>query len=110
MNTSTSSSTKNLLISVGIILAAVLGYYVFSPDFSSNSDSLLQESSQDNLAGAQVLSLLNQIGSLQIDANFFKGAAFTSLQDYSVAIPPQTVGRPNPFAPLPGLKSVTPSR
>ena len=96
-------SKKNLYITAGVIAAAVLGYYAFFSTPSADNSALLQQESGDIVIGTQVLSLLNQIQSLHIDTALFQSAAFRSLQDYSVAIPPQTVGRPNPFAPLPGI-------
>lgn len=52
--------------------------------------------------GAAELNLLNQVRSLKIDTALFTDPTFVSLRDYSVAITPEPVGRPNPFAPLPG--------
>ncbi len=52
--------------------------------------------------GADVLGLLNQIQSLKIDSSIFRSAVYKSLQDFSVEVPPEGVGRDNPFAPFPG--------
>ena len=51
---------------------------------------------------SQVLSLLSQISNLHIQAQLFQDPAYLKLNDYSVPIPEKNVGRPNPFAPLPG--------
>ena len=48
----------------------------------------------------RVLSLLNQINSLKIDTSIFNSLVYRSLVDYSITIPEQNVGRPNPFAPI----------
>jgi hypothetical protein len=99
------SSKKTWIISAGIILAAILAYYAFFAGAPAVTDvGTLEAQSNGQVVGAQVLSLLNQIQSLQIDKNFFQTPAYLSLQDHTVAIPPVIVGRPNPFAPLPGIK------
>lgn len=95
------SSMKNWIIVAIIIAVAAIVYFMFFAGVpEASSQSLLQASPEDIAVGAQVLGLLNQIQSLQIDDSFFTGAAYNSLQDYSVAVPPLPVGRENPFAPI----------
>ena len=55
------------------------------------------------VVGAQVLALLNQMQSLKINTSLFKDPGYNTLIEHPVVIPPVTVGRPNPFAPLPGF-------
>ena len=38
--------------------------------------------------------------SVKLDEELFNSAVFKSLNDYSIKIEPQEVGRINPFAPL----------
>lgn len=65
-------------------------------------DTSLEAEQNSGVIGSQVMSLLTQIRSLKIDATVFQSAVYRSLQDYSVAIPTENVGRDNPFAPFPG--------
>ena len=84
-----------------IVIIAAIAYFYFEGGSSSNSS--LEVTSDNNAAvGAQVLGLLNQIKSLNIDATFFSNPIFLTLHDFTVPIPSQNVGRTNPFAPLPG--------
>jgi flagellar basal body-associated protein FliL len=100
------SSKKNIIIISAIVIIALVGIFYFMGGTPvPTDDSLLSsDSGANNQVGTRVLSLLNQIESLRIDTSLFTGAAYQTLVDYSVDIPPQDVGRPNPFAPLPGVR------
>lgn len=101
-------SKTTIIIIVAIVIALGGAYFYLSGDSKqpAASNSLLQSTptQSSGLIGAQVLTLLNQIRTLNIDSTVFKDKAYQSLVDYSVTIPPQNVGRTNPFAPIPGLK------
>ncbi len=87
----------------GIIAVSALAYFIFfsTPVDTSNS-TLLETGPNNEMIGSQVLNLLGQIQSLRIDPTIFDSAVYKSLQDFSVNIPPEGVGRDNPFAPIPG--------
>ncbi len=95
------SSTKSILIVVGVLLVFAIGYFYFQGGRPVDND-LIQEVSQNDDVAARVVSLLNQIESLRIDASFFEDEAYQTLIDHTQDIPPVPVSRPNPFAPLPG--------
>lgn len=103
------SSLKSIIIIVVIVAVALLAYFYFMGSGSSQSSSLLSSpsdtSGQGALVGGQVLTLLNQIQSLRIDATLFTDPGYQTLRDYSVDIPAVNVGRPNPFSPIPGVTS-----
>lgn len=99
------SSLKSIIIFV-VIAVLALGAYLYmtgTPDDSSIS-SLSQADSVTSMAaqseGSEVLVLLNQISSLRISTDIFENIVYKTLIDYTVEIPPQNVGRPNPFAPI----------
>lgn len=97
------SSNKTWIILI-VIIATVLAIYFYSAgkpsDPSSALDSNSPDTSEAQISGARILVLLNQIRSLNIDQSFFASPAFTSLTDYTIAIPDQNIGRSNPFAPI----------
>ncbi len=102
-----SSSKKTIIVFVIILLLSALGYFYSTgtpSDSSINSlESTLPEGSGDTaVVGSRALNLLREVSSLEIDPNFFKGAVYKSLLDYSIDVPPQNVGRANPFVPFPG--------
>jgi hypothetical protein len=95
---------KSTIIIIAVVVIAGLVYFYFMGGSGSTDDAALQteQNPEVEIAAGRVLSLLNQIRSLQIDTDLFNNAAYRTLRDYSVAIPPQNVGRLNPFAPIPG--------
>ena len=96
------SKTGIIVIIVVIILVIAYFYYEGGSGSSTASTSLLQQQASDQSIGAAELSLLDQIQSLKIDTSLFQDPAYKTLVDYSVPIPQDGVGRPNPFAPFPG--------
>jgi len=108
----TKSLNKNWIWLVIIIVVAAVGYFYVNGSGAGSSSTLSATSDANAAVGAQVLGLLNQIQSLRIDTTIFNDPGYKTLRDYSVVIPPVNVGRPNPFAPLPGIgtnSSTTPS-
>ncbi|MDE2037745.1 MAG: hypothetical protein KGI69_00775 [Patescibacteria group bacterium] len=95
------SSTKTTLIGIAIVVIAAAGYFYVEGGSPAASSTLVQ-SQAGNQVGTAELDLLNQIESLRIDTSLFSDPGYLSLTDYSVQIPSESVGRPNPFAPLSG--------
>lgn len=117
MQTPTANSGSKTFIIVAVILVVLAGGYYFYQSGSkttadatsgvgdSNSlDTTSAAGTDENgiVVGADVYSLLGQIQSLKIDPTFFAKTVYQSLVDYTVEIPPEPVGRPNPFAPISG--------
>ncbi|HEY4494579.1 MAG TPA: hypothetical protein VJC02_00570 [Candidatus Paceibacterota bacterium] len=94
------NSKKPIIISVAVIIIIILAYFYFTGTPNDASSSLVYQegSSEAALASSKVLTLLNQINSLKIDPKIFGGALFQSLVDYTVVVPEQNVGKPNPFS------------
>lgn len=108
------SSKKTFLVVILIIILALGAYFYFKGDPSDSSTSSLEAenspvSADAQAVGVRVLSLLNQINSLKIDASIFDSAVYKTLVDYTITIPEQNVGRPNPFAPIAGSAPQNPS-
>lgn len=102
--------TKKILMDVvtGIIVVAVLviGYYVFvKKDTVSQSiiESPTAAADQVVLVGSQIASTARSLkdlrSSVEKTAAVFSIPAFASLQDFSVEVLPEPIGRPNPFVP-----------
>jgi len=103
MNTQSSSMKTWIWIIIIIVIGGGIFFYFNGKDSSSNSGGIgVTAAGASSVDQTQVLSLLNQIRKLNIDSELFSDPAYTKLYDYSVDIPDQTVGRSNPFAPLPG--------
>jgi hypothetical protein len=52
--------------------------------------------------GAVVLALLNRLNGIELNGKIFTSTAFKSLQDFSIPLTPQAVGRSNPYLPTYG--------
>ena len=98
-----SSHTGTIVIVIVIVLAIVGYFYVQGSNSSSTSSSGLVADQQGGDVGLAEVNLLNQIQNIKIDTALFQNPAYLSLVDHTVAIPAQAVGRPNPFAPIPGV-------
>ena len=99
----TQSSSKSWIWIIVIIAVAGGGYFWWSGSASSSTGSLeVNTNDATGVLGSQVLGLLNQVRSLNIDTKLFTNKAYLSLHDFSITIPPQTIGRANPFAPFAG--------
>lgn len=109
---------KNLVLVV-IIIAVILGaYYMFAKSGDDvNDDALLVAEyqmgpdgtalSDTGMIGQDLLNLLNELESIELDDSIFSNEIFTSFEDYTIEITAQPVGRDNPFAPLPSAKSAS---
>ncbi len=97
------------LILIVVAIVVVGGYFYMQGSQPTSSSSALV-SSDTTASGpsdsGNILALLNQVKSLNIDTAFFQTPAYTSLTSYSVNIIPISVGnRTNPFAPVSGIPS-----
>lgn len=110
-NTNKKSSTMTYLIVILVIGLAFLVYFYVNGNKTGDSLTLEEISDSDQVVGARVLTLLNEISSLNIDASFFKNQLYSTLRDYTVEIPALPIGRANPFSAVAGMSSVaSPSR
>lgn len=102
------SISKSTIIIIVVCIVLAIVYFYIQGGNSTSSNSLLEGTNADGTAvGLAELSLLNQINSIRLDTSIFTNSVYQSLKDYSVAIPPQNVGRPNPFAPIPGVTNMS---
>lgn len=97
---------KSIIIIVVIVAIALVAYFYYqgtkTPDTAGGLLTTSANPGVQSGIGQQVLGLLSQIQTLRIDSSLFKDPGFQTLRDFSVIIPPENVGRANPFAPLPG--------
>ncbi len=93
---------KNILIGVGVLALVFAGYLYFRSDNSASEILTATEPPPEaELAGQEILSVLNELHGLHIDGSVFQNPVFKSLIDYTVATTAEPLGRPDPFKPLP---------
>lgn len=103
--------TQNKLLTAGVAIAiAALLYWAFF--MQNGSTPALTTTDVGVTAPAQeLLATLAALNTIQLDAHstLFQDPAFVSLTDFGVVIPLQPVGRRNPFAPLSGTPTQSPT-
>ncbi|MDP3661441.1 MAG: hypothetical protein Q8R17_01120 [bacterium] len=100
---------KKVLVLIAVFAIIVLWLLVFggsaqTPAVSSSPAapflSVSPVASADAVVGQDLLAALALLKTIQLDTSVFADPIFKSLSDWGKAIPPQPVGRRNPFAPL----------
>jgi hypothetical protein len=80
--------------------------YVYLAYFSGGpSSASLTASDSGSPLSTDILVTLQSINSIKLDESIFADPAFVSLSDFGVTIPPENVGRRNPFLPINFSKS-----
>jgi len=91
------NSNTTLLIVSTILIAGGLYWYIFTD--APPEPSLTQVESTENPLQNQFELLVSEMGSISFDTKIFSDPRFTSLNDLSVVITSEEVGRADPFAP-----------
>ncbi|MEN9405257.1 MAG: hypothetical protein RLY47_216 [Candidatus Parcubacteria bacterium] len=88
---------KKILIAVGILLVVFVAYRMF---FASEPEEPLSSETVSGLPveDGDLLSLLLQLKSLKLSDELLADPTFVTLQDFTVELAPEPVGRRNPFA------------
>lgn len=90
---------KNPILLIALIGAAAFAYFTFFAESEPESLSRTQVSEQVG-SGSELLQLLLEVRSIQLDDSIFSDPAFQELDSTVQELSPQPTGRTNPFAPL----------
>lgn len=93
------SELKNIIIFVAILAGLYFAYTFFFSDNSTPVATISPEGSGGDV-GANILPLLLQLKTIKLDQTVFADPIFKSLQNFSVDLPIEGTGRPDPFAPV----------
>ena len=94
---------KRYRISIISIVVLVILFAVYSLYFTDGEEtSLIRDSASGTISADQreLLALLSSLESVELNDALFATPEFRSLIDWSRELPPESVGRSNPFAPL----------
>ncbi len=91
---------KKIIILVVVVILLGLGYMLLN-NSAPDSGTTIVVQNQSTAVGSDLLPLLLQLNALHLDDSIFKDQSFKTLQDYTIDIGSQPIGRSNPFAPLP---------
>ncbi len=95
-------------VTIGICVTAVLALVIYFMYFSGGSSGApLTSSSSASTASQNILVTLQNLNTIKLDPSIFTNPVFLSLTDFGVTIPPENVGRLDPFAPLAGVSLKT---
>lgn len=96
------AKNKSVIIGLGAVVIIAVIYLVFfdkgapAPDLSSDSSSPAEN---------YFVNLASELDTIDFDTTILSDARFNALTDIRTAILPETAGRPDPFAPIPGVKT-----
>jgi hypothetical protein len=97
-----SNLLKNLLIALGLAVLLFLGYMLFFRTSEPLSGLSIEGtfSPEAELETQQLLAVLNELKSFNVEGSIFSDPLFISLQDFRVDIGSEPSGRQNPFTPI----------
>jgi hypothetical protein len=95
------AKNKGIIIGLGAIILLAVGYLVFFNQ--SPSANLTSSEGGGSPAELYFVNLSGELDDISFDMTVLNDARFNALTDIRTAILPETVGRPDPFAPIPGL-------
>ncbi len=99
--------TLGKIIKILIVIGILGGAYVFFVNNDGGSTQSLTAVPQAGQVSAvrvsDIVFLLNELKTFEIDTGVFSNPALSSLEDFRTALPSEPQGRNNPFFPLGGF-------
>ena len=95
----TSILEHKLIAGIGTVI--ILGALWYGLTGTATPPPVLQQGSGGSSEDQELVATLLALRAVTLSGTIFNDPVFMSLQDFGVAITPEPVGRPNPFAPLP---------
>ena len=97
------SKKTSIGIALAVVLLGIAGYMFWMQPADDETVSVTGFGPATE-AQATFLTLAGQLETVAFDQNILSDPRFTSLVDIKTAIVPETEGRSDPFAPLPGVR------
>lgn len=96
------SKKHSISIAAAVVVLGAAGYFFW---MQSSAQPNVSVAGSATIAQATFLTLASQLEPVGFDTTVLSDSRFTSLIDIQTTILPETSGRIDPFAPLPGVKS-----
>lgn len=96
--------TNTILIIICTLVVGAGAYWYFFT--GSGNEQPLTEVTASSGAQAQFQSLVSQLQPITFDTSIFSDPRFMALVDLTTPIMPETAGRIDPFAPVPGVSGI----
>ncbi len=92
-----SSTLKNLLLALALMVTLGFGYFVYfgNPQLEDISNSDIDHSIDTK--AAQFIARLNELKTLSLNSDILSDPRFVSLRSFGTEVSPDTVGKENPF-------------
>jgi hypothetical protein len=90
---------KNAVL-LGIIGAIFIGLVIYLNFFANTPSAELLTATQPSPVSQELLATLSNLHTIKLDNSIFSDPAFLSLTNFGVELPPEAVGRRNPFLPI----------
>lgn len=90
-------ANKTLLGGLAASVLLILIYFMY---FGGEEDPSLVSSGRTSPVSQELLVTLSNLRTIKLDETIFNDPIFTTLSDFGVVIPPEAIGRRNPFAPI----------
>ncbi len=94
------SNPTPFILATLVIIAG--GYWYFFVQ-TGNQPPLTTSAPSGNTAQTQFQMLVSQLQPISFDTSIFSDPKFTSLVDLTMPVAPESSGRTDPFAPVPGV-------
>jgi hypothetical protein len=93
-------SNTIILIVATLIVAAGAYWYFFT---GTGNEPPLTTTTSGNDSQAQFQTLVSELQPISFDTSIFSDPRFMALVDLATPVTPESAGRPDPFAPVPGV-------
>ena len=106
--------SKNLKSIIGIVILLIVGFLAYgyfvrnSSNGNSNGAEIPVANLPEDFLGKEIFETYNTLHSINFDSKVFDSLVLAHLEDLTSALPPLSVGRDNPFAPLSGIVPASP--
>ena len=98
-------SPSTILITLTAAIFAGGAYWHFFVNGATDQPPLTSTGVSDNPAQAQFQALIAELKPITFDTGIFEDPRFFALHDLKTAITEEPAGRPDPFAPVAGLRA-----
>lgn len=94
-------TNTTILIVVTLFIAGAAYWYFFVG--TGNQPPLSTQSAATSKAQAQFETLVGELQPISFNTSIFSDARFNALVDITAMVTPESSGRPDPLAPIPGI-------
>ena len=94
--------TNTIILIIATLLVMACAYWYFFTG-TGNQPPLTTTATSENPAQTQFQALLSESQSIAFHTDIFSDPNFSALVDLATPVTPETQGRPDPFAIIPGV-------